>query len=120
MGFFAYRSAIRTISNFKMARHILPSAKTWSTARWPTTRAGEYRLDIAWKFDKVLELSEQHGIYQKICIDYVRYISPRGERRKTFDPEDNAYSASNGGPCRDMRDFFALPEARRMFKNRLR
>jgi hypothetical protein len=81
---------------------------------------GEYRLDIAWKFDKILELSEEHGIYQKICIDYIRYISPRGERRKTFDPEDNAYSASNGGPCRNMRDFFALPEARRMFKNRLR
>ncbi|HEY3936892.1 MAG TPA: DUF5060 domain-containing protein [Bryobacteraceae bacterium] len=81
---------------------------------------GEYRLDIAWKFDKVLELSEQNGIYQKICIDYVRYISPRGEPRKTFDPEENAYSASNGGPCHNMRDFFALPEARRMFKNRLR
>lgn len=81
---------------------------------------GEYRLDIASKFDKIMELSEQHGIYQKICIDYIRYISARGERRKTFDPEDNAYSVSNGGPCRNMRDFFALPEARRLFKNRLR
>jgi hypothetical protein len=81
---------------------------------------GEYRLDIAWKFDKIIELSEQHGIYQKICIDYIRYISARGERRKTFDPEDNAYSVSNGGPCRNMRDFFALAEARRMFQNRLR
>jgi hypothetical protein len=81
---------------------------------------GGYRLDIAWKFDKIIELSEQHGIYQKICIDYIRYISARGEPRKTFDPEDNAYSASNGGPCHNMRDFFALPEARRMFKNRLR
>ena len=71
---------------------------------------GEYRLDIAWKFDKIIDLSEQHGIYQKICIDYIRYISARGERRKTFDPEDNAYSVSNGGPCRNMRDFFALAE----------
>ena len=81
---------------------------------------GEYRMDIAWKFDKLVELSEQNGIYQKICIDYVRYISARGERRKTFDPENNAYSASNGGPCHNMRDFFALPEARRLFRNRLR
>ena len=81
---------------------------------------GEYRLDIAWKFDKILELSARHGIYQKICIDYIRVISPRGAPRQTFDPEDNAYSVSNGGPCRNMRDFFVLPEARRMFKNRLR
>jgi cellulase (glycosyl hydrolase family 5)/uncharacterized protein DUF5060 len=82
--------------------------------------AGEYRLDIAWKFDKIIDLSEEFGIYQKICIDYIRNISPRGEPRKTFDPENNAYSISNGGPCKEMRDFFALPEARRMFKNRLR
>ena len=81
---------------------------------------GEYRLDIAWKFDKILELSARHGIYQKICIDYIRVISPRGEPRQTFDPEDNAYSTSNGGPCRNMRDFFVLPEARHMFRNRLR
>jgi uncharacterized protein DUF5060 len=81
---------------------------------------GEYRLDIAWKLDKILELSERHGIYQKICIDYIRAISPRGEPRKTFDLVDNAYSESNGGPCRNMRDFFILPEARRMFRNRLR
>lgn len=81
---------------------------------------GEYRLDIAWKFDRILELSERHGVYQKICIDYIRAISPRGAPRMTFDPEDNAYSQSNGGPCRNMRDFFVLQEARRMFKNRLR
>ncbi|MCU1258996.1 MAG: hypothetical protein JWO80_1881 [Bryobacterales bacterium] len=82
--------------------------------------AGEYRQDIAWNLDKILELSERHGIYQKICIDYIRYISLKGEPRRTFDPDRNAYSVSNGGPCRDMLDFFALPEARRMFRNRLR
>jgi hypothetical protein len=81
---------------------------------------GDYRLDNAWRLDQVLELSERHGIYQKLCIDWIRHITLPGEPRKTFDHELYAYSVSNGGPCRNMRDFFTLPEARRRFKNRLR
>jgi hypothetical protein len=81
---------------------------------------GEYRLDNAWRLDQVMELSEEHGIYQKMCIDWIRHITPKGEPRKQFDLEDYAYSISNGGPCRNMRDFFAQPEARRLFRNRLR
>ncbi len=81
---------------------------------------GDYRLDNAWRLDQVMELSEQYGIYQKLCIDWIRHITPRGEPRRDFDREDYAYSVSNGGPCHDMREFFMLPEARRRFKNRLR
>ena len=81
---------------------------------------GEYRLDNAWRLDQVLELSEEYGIFQKMCIDWIRHITPRGEPRRQFDLEDYAYSISNGGPCRNMRDFFLLPEARRLFRNRLR
>jgi uncharacterized protein DUF5060 len=82
--------------------------------------AGEYRLDNAWRLDQVMELSEEHGIYQKMCIDWIRHITPKGEPRRQFDLEEYAYSVSNGGPCRNMREFFALPEARRLFRNRLR
>jgi len=46
------------------------------------SQRGEYRLDIAWKFDQIMKLSEEHGIYQKICIDYIRYISPRASAAK--------------------------------------
>ena len=81
---------------------------------------GEYRLDSAWRFDQILELSEANGVYQKLCIESVRNITPKGEERKSFDPEDFAYSVSNGGPCKDMKDFFVLPEAKRRFKARLR
>ena len=81
---------------------------------------GEYRLDRAYHLDEVMELSERYGIYQKMCLDWVRHISPRGEPRKLFDPEDNAYSVSNGGPCHDMKEFFILPEARRLYKARMR
>jgi hypothetical protein len=81
---------------------------------------GDYRLDNAWRLDRVMELSEHYGIYQKLCIDWIRHITPRGEPRRTFDPPENAYSISNGGPCRDMKDFFTSEEARRLFRNRLR
>jgi hypothetical protein len=81
---------------------------------------GDYRLESAWRLDRVMELSERYGIYQKLCIDWIRHITLPGEPRKTFDHELYAYSAANGGPCRSMRDFFTLPEARRQFKNRLR
>jgi hypothetical protein len=55
-----------------------------------------------------------------MCIDWIRHITPKGEPRRQFDLEDYAYSISNGGPCRNMRDFFTLSEARRQFRNRLR
>ncbi|HYK88282.1 MAG TPA: glycosyl hydrolase, partial [Acidobacteriota bacterium] len=83
-------------------------------------RMGDYRLDNAWRLDQVMELSERLGIYQELCIDWVRHITSRGEPRRGFDPEDYAYSTSNGGPCAGMSDFFTLPEAPRLFKNRLR
>jgi len=81
---------------------------------------GAYRLDNAWQLDQVMALSEEYGIHQKITIDYIRNITPRGLPRRQFDREDYAYSISNDGPCRSMKDFFTLPEARRLFKNRLR
>jgi hypothetical protein len=81
---------------------------------------GSYRLDNAWQLDQIMALSEEYGIHQKFTIDYIRNITPRGLPRRNFDREDYAYSVSNGGPCSSMRDFFTLPEARRLFKNRLR
>ncbi len=81
---------------------------------------GDYRLDSAWRLDRVMELSERYGVYQKLCIEWIRYITPRGEPRHFFDPPENAYITANGGPCRDMKDFFTSGEARRLFKNRLR
>ncbi|MPY90088.1 MAG: DUF5060 domain-containing protein [Luteitalea sp.] len=82
---------------------------------------GEYRLDNAWRTDQVIELSENIGIYQKICIDWVWFIVPSGvEHEGGFYLDDYPYSVSNGGPCQNMRDFFARPEARRWFRNRLR
>jgi hypothetical protein len=81
---------------------------------------GDYRLDNAWQLDQVMELSEEYGIHQKFCIDWIRNITPRGLPRRNFDREDYAYSVSNGGPAATTKDFYILPEAKRLFKNRLR
>jgi hypothetical protein len=85
------------------------------------TRSGEYRLDNAWRVDQIIELSEENGIYQKVSIEAIRNLAPEGEPRRTgggFNPF--SYAEANGGPCRSMRDFFELPQARRLFRNRLR
>ena len=81
---------------------------------------GDYRLDNAWQLDQVMNLSEEYGVHQKICIDWIRNITPRGLPRRNFDREDYAYSVSNGGPAATTKDFYVLPESKRLFKNRLR
>jgi len=90
---------------------------------------GEYRLDNAWRLDQVMAFSEQFGIYQKLCLDWVRHITPPPppeQRPANFSlpdyayREDYAYRTANGGPCETMRDIFTMPEARRLFKARIR
>jgi len=84
------------------------------------SQRGEYRLDIAWKFDQIMKLSEEHGIYQKICIDTSGTSHREASAAKRSIRKTMAYSVEQWRPIRNMRDFFLLPEARRMFKNRLR
>lgn len=92
-------------------------------------RMGEYRLDGAWRLDQVVELAEENGVYVKLCLDWVRHISEAPDAASPrkgaadwnkMDLAENAYAARNGGPCRSMKDFFTLPEARRRYQNRLR
>lgn len=90
---------------------------------------GEYRLDNAWRLDQVMAFSEQSGVYQKLCLDWVRHLRPPPPPEKrplNFSlpdyaySEDHAYRTANGGPCETMRDVFTMPEARRLFKARIR
>jgi hypothetical protein len=91
--------------------------------------AGEYRLDGAWRLDRVVELAESQGIYIKACLDWVRRLKPPPARDQLprymsvgdwAYMEDYSYRKANGGPCETMKDLFTMPEARRMFQNRLR
>ena len=85
------------------------------------TRSGEYRLDNAWRVDQIIELSEEHGIYQKVSIEAIRNLAAEGVPKRTNDGfTPFSYAKANGGPCQSIKDFFELPEAKRLFRNRLR
>jgi hypothetical protein len=70
----------------------------------------QYRLDRAWELDYVLQQCERRGIYVKLCLENFR----------SFEEGPNPYDVRQGGPCRTVREFFTLPQAREQFKRRLR
>jgi len=73
---------------------------------------GFYRLDEAWKLDKVLEAASRHGIYIMLCFD----------THQDFREEwgENSYYIKLGGPCKTPLDYFRDINARKLYKNRLR
>ncbi|MBL7223827.1 MAG: hypothetical protein ISS72_08240 [Candidatus Brocadiae bacterium] len=81
-------------------------------------KPGQYRMDHAWALDHAMELAEKHGIYVKLCLEAWRGFSGR----KCFVKPGviHPYAKANGGPCATEMDVFTDPEARRMFRNRLR
>jgi hypothetical protein len=81
-------------------------------------KPGRYRLDHAWALDHALGLAERHGIYIKLCLEAWRGFG--GPRSFVKPGVLHPYSKENGGPCEREMDVFTDPEARRMFRNRLR
>jgi len=81
-------------------------------------RPGQYRLDHAWALDHAMALAEKHGIYVKLCLEAWRGFSGNGSF--VAPGALHPYWKQNGGPCDAEMDVFTNPEARRMFRNRLR
>lgn len=81
-------------------------------------RLGDYegRLDRAWQLDRVLEAAEAHGIQVMLCIQNHGPFSLDTNSQWA----DNPYNAANGGPLADPEAFFTDPEARELFRRRLR
>ncbi len=79
---------------------------------------GDYtqRLDRAWQLDQVIEAAEDHGIYLMLSIQN------HGPFSLTANSEwaDNPYNAANGGPLTEPRELFTDPDARELFRRRLR
>ncbi len=86
----------------------------WSLAIQWGGGPDHYRLDQAWALDHVLDLAQQRGIYVMLCLDWHGCLKQRGMLKQ------NPYFRANGGPCDAPRDFFTNPEARRLYKDRLR
>jgi len=75
------------------------------------SQRGEYRLDIAWKFDQIMKAfrGARHLPEDLHRLHPVHLTERRA--RKTFDPEDNAYSVSNGRPNAGKCGIFFAPRS---------
>lgn len=76
----------------------------------------EARLDRAWQLDYVLELARRHHVYVMLAIQNHGPFSLSSNSEWA----DNPYNAANGGPLAAPRELFTDPEAKELFKRRLR
>ena len=72
-----------------------------------------YDMADAWRFDYLLELAEQNGIYIHLTTE--EFVSGF-----THIWQANLYNSANGGTCTYVGDFFADPTAKQYHKRMLR
>ncbi|HEX2911596.1 MAG TPA: hypothetical protein VH186_12370, partial [Chloroflexia bacterium] len=107
----------------QMASNGANYARIWMASwamgiEWSDAPLGDYtkRLDRAWQMDQVFDLAEQDNIY------LILSLLNHGAFSKTTNSEwnKNPYNAALGGPCAEPEDFATNPQARELFKRRLR
>jgi hypothetical protein len=88
---------------------------------WDRGDKVHYRLDNAWRLDRVLAEAERRGIYVMLCLDYhgIFEVKPDYWGGNNFWPR-HPYNATNGGPCKTQNDFFTNTEAKKLYEKRLR
>lgn len=92
---------------------------SWSFAlEWNDTGLGNYsqRMRQAWLLDQVFRLAEERGVYVMLCL------LNHGAFSTTTNPEwdNNPYNAALGGPLESPEQFVSDPEAKSLFKRRVR
>ncbi len=80
-----------------------------------------YRLDNAWRLDRVLAEAERRGIFVMLCLDYhgIFEVKPDYWGSNNFWTR-HPYNSTNGGPCLVQNDFFTNADARKLYEKRLR
>jgi hypothetical protein len=78
---------------------------------------GRYDLKNAWRLDRVLQLAEAHGICVTLGIENFPWFREKGEHARWA---ESPYNAANGGPCAEPAAFFTNPQAKKLYKRRLR
>ncbi|MBC7286633.1 MAG: DUF5060 domain-containing protein [Armatimonadetes bacterium] len=81
---------------------------------------GRYSLDNAWRLDRVIELAQKHGIYVMLCLGYHGELYDQPDYFHSECWQLNPYNKALGGPCQKPEDFWTNPDARRLYKQRLR
>jgi len=88
---------------------------------WDRQDKLNYRLDNAWRLDRVLAEAERRGIFVMLCLDYhgIFEVKPDFWKGNNYWPR-HPYNAANGGPCQTQNDFFTNEEAKQLYAKRLR
>jgi len=81
-------------------------------------KPGRYRMRSAAETDQVLGLAERNGINLLVCLEAWR--SFEGNDTVYRETDIHPYWSRNGGPVAVEMDVFTNPEAKRMWRNRLR
>ena len=79
--------------------------------------AGQYDLFILKQLDYLFDEIGRRGLYVMPCLEM--FADFRVTQPYPYWAE-NPYNSKNGGPCKSVSDFFVNPEAKRLYKNRLR
>lgn len=88
---------------------------------WDREDKLRYRLDNAWRLDRVMAEAERRGVFIMLCLDYhgIFEVKPDYWNSNNFWPR-HPYNAANGGPCQTQNDFFTNADARQLYQKRLR
>lgn len=94
--------------------------RVWLAPWWLPLEVRPARFDqvSAALLDAIMAKAESLGLRVILCIEQHGNLQPKGAEIGRW--LDHPYNAANGGPCRTRTEFFTHPEARRLFKNRLR
>jgi hypothetical protein len=80
---------------------------------------GRYSPGNAWRLDEVLRLARENGIHLVFCLGTYGEFNEGGYFNEGC-WVSNPYNSRNGGPCARPADFWTNPEARRIYKQKLR
>ncbi len=78
-------------------------------------KSGVYDEDKAKRLDAVLALARKYNIRVKMTLEHFRHL---GDGKQTWAGKP-IYRVSQGGPAKDIADFFANPASREQFKRKL-
>ncbi len=81
---------------------------------------GRYSPDNAFRLDKVLDAAAGSGVYCMLCLGYHGELQEQADYFHSEAWPNSPFNAVHGGPCAKPADFWVNPDARRLYKQRLR
>lgn len=94
--------------------------RVWLAPWWLPVEAehGRYDQGACARLDTLLGHAGDLGLKVVLCIEQHGNFQPEGGEIGLW--PKHPYNSANSGPCRNVGEFFTSPEARRLFRNRLR